>query len=700
MAGVALVNPKIPFYDALGAPLVGGFLDVYLAGTTTRTNTWQDKAQTTLNTNPIVLDARGECTLWADDALTYKFVLKTAAGVALWTADNISGANVSGTLVTFTQAGAGAIARTAQNKLREVEISDADFGATMDGVADDTAEIQALLTEVQAQTMAGTGGIYGAAVAVGTGPVVKLPSGVRKISSALTADTNQAFNYRQVVGENTVIVPTTNAITVFGGVGYQTAFKGLIFSGGAVAISHKTGNADSTHGLVEQCEFHLQATACVQADATSNSSSLVYRECNFIQNTLTGSGYVAKFLSGDFIMMRDCWITCWTPIAIENRGNLTITGGCGADGGNLTHWIYNYGNLRVQNFSFGGHGGGAIPVRNYADTVTDSTTATWLSIRDSQVYSNSYLIEFYKIPNIITLENIDGIASPTNNIFYFDSALTYTDFFNWQKFGQLKIGNVWAGGLSPSQESITANTSVNGDIGRKVFLAALARTGQIDLPRRSRLRVSEIRGSGEHGGGWATNISNAGLAYADDAYLVQNAVITATADNGNFDATLTTYLNQAVLTYGEIYTLTQVVDVEAGDGATVTINIGGARKTFQLARGKHILDVPFVYLNNSGAASATYDTYAWIVNIRRNGGIVRVGRHMLTVGMAQYTSEVLTLEGTGAPAAYTVGTGYDVGYFRGDRNFRTNVAAAGPEGDTCVTEGAPGAWKAWAAIAA
>jgi hypothetical protein len=145
MAGVALVNPKYSFTDALGAPLVGGTLDVYLAGTTTRSNTWQDKAQTTLNTNPIVLDARGECTLWADDTLTYKFVLKTAAGVTLWTEDNISGWNVSGTLVTFTQAGTGAVGRTAQNKMREW-VSLLDFGATGDGSASDSAALDAAMT--------------------------------------------------------------------------------------------------------------------------------------------------------------------------------------------------------------------------------------------------------------------------------------------------------------------------------------------------------------------------------------------------------------------------------------------------------------------------------------------------------------------------------------------------------------------------
>lgn len=146
MAGVALVNPKIPFYDSLGAPLVGGTLDVYLAGTTTRTNTWQDKAQTTLNTNPIVLDSRGECTLWADDTLTYRFVLskKISEGVYVqqWAEDNISGANVSGTLVTFTQAGTGAVGRTMQNKARDI-ISVKDYGATGDGATDDTTAVHA-----------------------------------------------------------------------------------------------------------------------------------------------------------------------------------------------------------------------------------------------------------------------------------------------------------------------------------------------------------------------------------------------------------------------------------------------------------------------------------------------------------------------------------------------------------------------------
>lgn len=91
MAGVIATIPKFQF-SANGVPMVGGTLDTYIAGSTTPATTWQDSALTIANTNPISLDARGECVLWLDSTKSYKFVLKNASGVIQWTQDNIIGA--------------------------------------------------------------------------------------------------------------------------------------------------------------------------------------------------------------------------------------------------------------------------------------------------------------------------------------------------------------------------------------------------------------------------------------------------------------------------------------------------------------------------------------------------------------------------------------------------------------------------------
>jgi hypothetical protein len=95
MTGVIATIPKFQFSNATGTPLANGTLTVYLAGTTTLTNTWQDYALTSLNTNPVVLDSRGECVLWLDTAVSYKFVLKNSSGVVQWTLDNLTGAGAA-----------------------------------------------------------------------------------------------------------------------------------------------------------------------------------------------------------------------------------------------------------------------------------------------------------------------------------------------------------------------------------------------------------------------------------------------------------------------------------------------------------------------------------------------------------------------------------------------------------------------------
>jgi hypothetical protein len=81
--------PKLQFFDNNGLPLAGGLLFSYQAGTTTPAPTYTDSTGSTVNANPVVLDASGRANVWLG-ANGYKFVLQTSTGSTLWTVDNIT----------------------------------------------------------------------------------------------------------------------------------------------------------------------------------------------------------------------------------------------------------------------------------------------------------------------------------------------------------------------------------------------------------------------------------------------------------------------------------------------------------------------------------------------------------------------------------------------------------------------------------
>lgn len=199
------------FSDENGNPLAGGLLYTYQAGTTTPAPTYTTSAGNVTNTNPIILNSAGRPPnqVWLNSTDSFKFVLKTSAGVDVWSQDNVygvasaalieglSGPNGSA-LIGFVQTGANAITRTVQAKLREW-VSITDYGASPSATtAVNSAAIQAAFVEANVRKCA----VYvpGANSAYRVSDEFTIPQGV-----TVYGDGYSSFIQQTVAGKNIFI---------------------------------------------------------------------------------------------------------------------------------------------------------------------------------------------------------------------------------------------------------------------------------------------------------------------------------------------------------------------------------------------------------------------------------------------------------------------------------------------------------------
>lgn len=259
-----LPEGKQSFIDSKGAPLVGGKLFTYDTGTSTPRPTYQDAAATVPNTNPVILDARGEATVfWSGK---YKVVLVDALGSVLWSVDGVADAvdalsAPSGSAnMGFLQAGTGAVPRTVQEKLRE-RVSVSDFGAVGDGVTNDTVAIQA---------------------AINSGKDLFFPAGTYLASNLV-----QSTSFQRFYAHGQVNIAKTADGVLLASAGNYVEFSGIQFLGTGYAGDNVT--ATGNHPRFINCSSYGAAGRALKA--TGNHVQVLGTCGTYATTDATATGY-------------------------------------------------------------------------------------------------------------------------------------------------------------------------------------------------------------------------------------------------------------------------------------------------------------------------------------------------------------------------------------------------------------------------
>lgn len=229
--------------DASGNIMPGATVTVYEAGTATLATGLQDESGSPL-ANPFTADSSAKVAFYAPDGLYDITVVGNGRTVtiraqfvsvdgAIVLRDDLAATGGSA-LVGFKQAGVGAVARTGQDKLRDV-VSVKDFGAFGNDVADDYAAFAAATVQ-----------------AIATGKALMIPGGTYKLGTKWEISTSKL----RVVALGKVVLHFTGAgtaVAIDGGAAGGGIYD-VVFGGeSGIEID---GNASCSDALYVRAAHH------------------------------------------------------------------------------------------------------------------------------------------------------------------------------------------------------------------------------------------------------------------------------------------------------------------------------------------------------------------------------------------------------------------------------------------------------------
>jgi len=318
-----IVSPFAQFFGTNGAPLNNGNIYIgtaYLDAQTNAIPVYWDDALTIPALQPIrtlngyAVRSGAPARIFCN-AANFSMTVQTSTGRTVWAVQDATSVNIpsisgpdGSSQVGFIQAGAGAEARTAQAKMRDI-VSVKDYGATGDGVTNDAAAIQAAIDSLSL-----TGGFvcfnpgtYIISTKINLRPNVTLiaPRGSVVIKQAAAANLTILFD-----------------LSTYGATG--ACFDGLIIDGNRsnnnnnIAVQrHAFWLYDTNDVSIENCEIKEVAGTAVTG---RNCLNPVIRK-NYIHDCLGyGIGIApAAFMNNRPIIENNCFsFISWHTIGLIN----------------------------------------------------------------------------------------------------------------------------------------------------------------------------------------------------------------------------------------------------------------------------------------------------------------------------------------------------------------------------------------------
>lgn len=244
---------------------------------------------------------------------TYKF---TGLGSGSASTDSVTlgqvatGLNGSGVSLQFTAAGTGAVARTWSSKARDI-ISVKDYGATGDGVTNDSSAIQAAITAAADNVLYFPPGTYIVSTALTSTSGIKIVgSGMRTTSLKWTG------------GASTVLTITSAAD--------NCEISDMVFDNTGTATVALQINCPRS--LVERCfafpqvKFSTAVFSCYQSGSYSYYNA--FKDCYLSSYSAAQTGPIGINVGGgNTVVIDNCMITGFaTGIKQQNGGSTTLYG--------------------------------------------------------------------------------------------------------------------------------------------------------------------------------------------------------------------------------------------------------------------------------------------------------------------------------------------------------------------------------------